>query len=610
SWGLLTASHSDRLRQPSSTTAAAPGRHPTPFKRGGRSTATQRPPLDPGGRRRRVVAGWQRYGLSDGGVMAVGVGSLQSPFLPPTPRKHATCAHRGGWWYHPRRPTCLCSAGGPTADGAEQRGGEGGAPERVLLVERYDNGTAKRFIVDDGFSRLRTCWDEATDGQEKVATSSADLSWLPDVLKNFILPAGFPGSVSDDYLEYMLLQFPTNVTGWVCHTLVTSSLLKAVGIGSFSGTSAAASAAAIRWVSKDGLGAIGRLFVGGRFGNLFDDDPKLWRMYADFIGSAGSIFDLSTQLYPAYFLPLASLGNLTKAIARGLKDPSFRVIQTHFAISGNLGEVAAKEEVWEVVAQLLGLAFGILILDIPGMERSYSILTFTWLTVRLMHLWLRYQSLSVLRFSTINLKRARVLVKSHISNSIVPGYVVCNREEDILSWEYLLRPSITFGVSFEQLIGWNCSSQMIQTILKMYSKETYILYVDTDQPGEPKFLVSFKVGATGLSVLRSVWQAYWLHSHWGRGSDHALEKLEESLAALSGEGGFPDFLEKMERSGWDTNAIHLRVPKGPLLDDAAAAEHRVSSSPRHRQRRPSPVISAVAGRYLALAPASPSGKKI
>jgi hypothetical protein len=33
-------------------------------------------------------------------------------------------------------------------------------------------------------------------------------------------------SVSDDYLQYMLLQFPTNVTGWVCHTLVTSSLLK------------------------------------------------------------------------------------------------------------------------------------------------------------------------------------------------------------------------------------------------------------------------------------------------------------------------------------------------------------------------------------------------
>lgn len=35
------------------------------------------------------------------------------------------------------------------------------------------------------------------------------------------------GSVSDDYLDYMLWQFPTNVTGWICNVLVTSSLLKA-----------------------------------------------------------------------------------------------------------------------------------------------------------------------------------------------------------------------------------------------------------------------------------------------------------------------------------------------------------------------------------------------
>ncbi|KAI3810990.1 hypothetical protein L1987_20704 [Smallanthus sonchifolius] len=183
---------------------------------------------------------------------------------------------------------------------------------------------------------------------------------------------GYVGSVSDDYLEYMLLQLPTNVTAWICHTLVTSSLLKAVGLDYSSGTTAAASAAAIRWVSKDGIGAVGRFFIGGRFGNLFDDDPKQWRMYADFIGSAGSY----------KFFKVGLLGLLDQAVARGLKDPSFRVIQNHFVISGNLGDVAAKrcedggkgwsgwkkrkavieEEVWEVSAQLIGLGLGILVL--------------------------------------------------------------------------------------------------------------------------------------------------------------------------------------------------------------------------------------------------------
>jgi hypothetical protein len=56
------------------------------------------------------------------------------------------------------------------------------------------------------------------------------------------------------------------------------------------------------------------------------------------------------------------LGNLAKAVGRGFRDPSFRVIQNHFAESGNLGEVAAKEEVWEVGAQLLGLSIGVFIM--------------------------------------------------------------------------------------------------------------------------------------------------------------------------------------------------------------------------------------------------------
>lgn len=176
-------------------------------------------------------------------------------------------------------------------------------------------------------------------------------------------------------------------------------------------------------------------------------------MYADFIGSAGSIFDLTTQVYPAYFLPLASLGNLTKAVARGLKDPSFRVIQNHFAVSGNLGEVAAKEEVWEVGAQLLGLALGILILDTPGLVKSFPLLTSTWMSMRLLHLWLRYQSLSVLRFDTINLKRARILIKSHILQSRVLGCVDCNQDENILLWETFTRPRIIFGVPLEEMIG-------------------------------------------------------------------------------------------------------------------------------------------------------------
>ncbi|KAH7672937.1 Root UVB sensitive family protein [Dioscorea alata] len=444
-------------------------------------------------------------------------------------------------------------------------------PGASLLVERYQDGTAKRYFLSDNESKLHAVPEGhgffAKAAMAALPQHSPRLAWLPSTIKNFALPAGFPESVSDDYLDYMLLQFPTNVTGWVCHTLVTSSLLKAVGVGSFAGAGAAASAAAIKWVLKDGLGAVGRLFIGGRFGNLFDDDPKQWRMYADFIGSAGSIFELCTQLYPEYFLLLASTGNLTKAVARGLKDPAFRVIQSHFAISSNLGEVVAKEEVWEVTAQLVGLALGILVMDTPGLQTSYSMLALTWLIVRLLHLWLRFQSLSVLKFHTINLKRARILVKSHVLHCKVPGISDCNKEEDILLLGKLLQPQVTFCVSLEKMIG-SKSVQMVRALLNLYSKEQYVLFVNKQEPRELQFCVTFKVGATSLSVLRSLWQVYWLHEHrerWLDNMNDIFSWLEESLVIM--EDGFVDFLGQLEESGWNNNQINLRVPSMVLLDE-------------------------------------------
>ncbi|XP_028770466.1 protein root UVB sensitive 5 [Neltuma alba] len=437
---------------------------------------------------------------------------------------------------------------------------------QAVWIEKYSNGTTKRYEVDDQSQLLAITVEEdrpTTNSFPDFNSQDKTLNWLPRTIKDFILPEGFPGSVSDDYLCYMLLQFPTNVTGWICHALVTSSLLKAVGVGSFSGSTAVASAAAIRWLSKDGIGAVGRLLIGGRFGNLFDDDPKQWRMYADLIGSAGSIFDLTTQLYPAYFLPLASAGNLTKAVARGLKDPSFRVIQNHFAISGNLGEVAAKEEVWEVVAQLTGLGLGILILDTPDLVKSYSTISLTWMSIRLLHLWLRYESLSVLQFNTINLKRARILVKSHVSHSTVPGCVNCNREENILTWQNFMKPKIIFGLPLEKMDGVERSHSMIKTLVKLYANERYILTVN-QQHKDLRFYVSFKVGATSVSVLRSLWQAIWLSENWD-GKGNVCHQLASSLMELKDK--FEDFIQKLDEAGWDTQKFNLKVPRRISIDD-------------------------------------------
>ena len=76
----------------------------------------------------------------------------------------------------------------------------------------------------------------------------------------FVLPKGYPDTVTPDYLPFQLWAVPAHITGWVGTSLATSSLLKSVGVAnSAAGTAAATSA--IKWITKDGIGAAGRSLV-------------------------------------------------------------------------------------------------------------------------------------------------------------------------------------------------------------------------------------------------------------------------------------------------------------------------------------------------------------
>jgi len=102
----------------------------------------------------------------------------------------------------------------------------------------------------------------------------------------------------------------------------------------------------------------------------------------------------------------------------------------------------------------------------------------------------------------------------------------------------------------------------VNRLLKLYKNEKYVLFVEQFGSREPKFLVAFKESATSISVLRSLWQAHWLQENL-QNQDDVFSWLEASILAL--EHGFTDFLEQMERAGWDQNQIILKVPKEPVL---------------------------------------------
>ncbi|MBA0601424.1 hypothetical protein Gorai_004600 [Gossypium raimondii] len=183
--------------------------------------------------------------------------------------------------------------------------------------------------------------------------------------------------------------------------------------------------------------------------------------------------------------------------------------------------------------------------DTPGLVRSYPVLVSTWASMRLLHLWLRYLSLSALQFNTIldtfglvlirvlspdsvenpngiNLKRARMLVESHILQSRVPeihkatDYIWCAHGGDARQWEIHL-------------------DEQLKTLLRLYAREKYIVVVN-QQRIDFEVFVSFKVGATSVSVLRSVWQTYWLHENLNVSED-IFDQLAKSLSMMDERAG-------------------------------------------------------------------------
>lgn len=137
----------------------------------------------------------------------------------------------------------------------------------------------------------------------------------PNLVVDLLLPDGYPKTLTPDYLPYQMWTLPVHITGWISNSLVTSSLLKAAGLGTGAAGTVAAGAA-IKWITKDGIGALGRVLVGSSLARYFDEDPRFWRLMADVIKAGGQALEVATAASPSLFVLLAGTGNFAKVRLR------------------------------------------------------------------------------------------------------------------------------------------------------------------------------------------------------------------------------------------------------------------------------------------------------
>ena len=171
---------------------------------------------------------------------------------------------------------------------------------------------------------------------------------------SFLVPQGYPASVSPQYREYMFWRGVQYFFGGALSLFTTRALLTSVGVK----RGASTSAAAINWVLKDGAGRMGR-FLFARWGHQLDCELKQFRLLGDGLMEGGAILELSTIAFPRQFLLLACTANLMKNLAAVAASSTRAPIYRTFALQNNMADVTAKGESVANLSDIVGVAVGI-----------------------------------------------------------------------------------------------------------------------------------------------------------------------------------------------------------------------------------------------------------
>ncbi|OIW01270.1 hypothetical protein TanjilG_10431 [Lupinus angustifolius] len=196
------------------------------------------------------------------------------------------------------------------------------------------------FVVKGPTNVSRYLWDgeglkivTVGDGADDVPSSDNGFCrFFCTIVRDFFIPR----HVRNDYLEFVKWKLLHRVFSSALQVLATQAMFTAIGVG-FS--SSLPSAAALNWVSKDGLGRLSRCIYTASLASAFDTNLKRVRFCTSVIFVASIGLELLTPTFPRYFLLLATIANIAKQISLACY-----LATRSFAIIDNLGEISAKAQ--------------------------------------------------------------------------------------------------------------------------------------------------------------------------------------------------------------------------------------------------------------------------
>ena len=179
--------------------------------------------------------------------------------------------------------------------------------------------STSRFICCEEIDGRRWNYVADTDASGKfnnnsfrslsLQTPKPPIDEFVSFVTSYVVPEGFPDSVTPSYVPYMTWRALKHFFGGAMGVFTTQTLLTSVGLSR--NTSTPGAAVAINWILKDGAGRVGKMLF-ARQGKKFDYDLKQLRFAGDLLMELGAGVELATAAVPHLFLPLACAANVLK----------------------------------------------------------------------------------------------------------------------------------------------------------------------------------------------------------------------------------------------------------------------------------------------------------
>ncbi|TGJ78164.1 hypothetical protein E0Z10_g10602 [Xylaria hypoxylon] len=253
-------------------------------------------------------------------------------------------------------------------------------------------------------------------------------SYAREVLDVF-LPAGYPHTVTADYTPYQIYDSLQAFSSTIAGLLSSRAVLQGFGVGD---AASSATAAVLLTVLQESTGRLATILFAHRLGQAIEPECKYYRFLADIFNDSAMFLDVLSPALPrpAKVIALCMSGVL-RALC-GVSGTSAKAsLSAHFARSGNLAELNAKDGSQETVISLLGMLVGSVFVRFVQGQLAVWLWTATLVGL---HLWTNYQAVRSVQMRTLNKQRATMVITEFLRNGRVlrPDQVAA--KERILHW--------------------------------------------------------------------------------------------------------------------------------------------------------------------------------